>query len=46
MDDKQQIEALYKQMYQAMIAKDTSTNQVYADKFDSAILLRWVNRGN
>ena len=25
MDDKQQIEALYKQMYRAMIAKDTAT---------------------
>ena len=25
MDDKQAIEALYKQMYRAMIAKDTAT---------------------
>ena len=34
MDDKQQIEALYKQMYRAMIAKDTATlNLVHADEF-------------
>ena len=34
MDDKQQIEALYKHMYRAMIAKDTATlNQVHADEF-------------
>ena len=34
MDDKQQIEALYKQMYWAMIAKDTATlNLVHADEF-------------
>ncbi len=34
MDDKQQIEALYKKMYRAMIAKDTATlNYVHADEF-------------
>ena len=34
MDDKQAIEALYKQMYRAMIAKDTAAlNQVHADEF-------------
>ena len=34
MDDKSQIEALYKQMYQAMVEKDTVTlNQVHADEF-------------
>ena len=34
MDDKQAIEALYKQMYRAMIAKDTVTlNLVHADEF-------------
>lgn len=34
MDDKQQIEALYKQMYRAMMEKDTVTlNQVHADEF-------------
>ena len=34
MDDKQAIEALYKQMYRAMIAKDTATlNLVHADEF-------------
>ena len=34
MDDKSQIEALYKQMYRAMIAKDTATlNLVHADEF-------------
>lgn len=34
MDDKQQIEALYREMYQAMIAKDTATlNRVHADNF-------------
>ena len=32
MDDKQQIEALYREMYQAMIAKDTLTlNRIHAD---------------
>ena len=34
MDDKQQIEALYREMYQAMIAKDTLTlNRIHADEF-------------
>ena len=34
MDDKQQIEALYREMYQAMIAKDTATlNRIHADEF-------------
>ena len=34
MDDKQAIEALYKQMYRAMIAKDTAMlNQVHAAEF-------------
>ena len=34
MDDKQAIEALYKQMYRATIAKDTATlNLVHADEF-------------
>ena len=34
MDDKQAIEALYKQMYRAMIAKDTATlNRIHADEF-------------
>lgn len=34
MDDKQAIEALYKQMYRAMIDKDTATlNMVHADEF-------------
>ncbi|MBQ9435873.1 MAG: hypothetical protein IJU33_07075 [Bacteroidales bacterium] len=36
MDDKQAIEALYKQMYRAMIAKDTATlNLVHDDEFGS-----------
>lgn len=35
MDDKQQIEALYLEMYQAMIAKDTATlNRIHADDFE------------
>ena len=34
MDDRQQIERLYKQMYRAMMEKDTVTlNQVHADEF-------------
>ena len=34
MTDKQQIEALYKEMYQAMVTKDTATlNRVHADVF-------------
>ena len=34
MDEKQQIEALYKQMYRAMVEKDTVTlNHVHADEF-------------
>ena len=34
MSDKQQIEALYREMYQAMISKDTTTlNRVHADEF-------------
>ena len=34
MDDKQQIETLYRQMYQAMMAKDTVTlNAIHADEF-------------
>lgn len=34
MDDKQQIRALYEQMYCAMIAKDTATlNALHADEF-------------
>ena len=34
MDDKQQIEALYREMYEAMVRKDTATlNRVYADDF-------------
>ena len=34
MDDKSQIEALYREMYKAMIAKDTATlNRVHADDF-------------
>ena len=34
MDDKQQIEALYKQMYQAMVEKDTvMLDEVHADEF-------------
>ena len=34
MDDKQQIEALYREMYRAMIAKDTATlNHIHADEF-------------
>lgn len=34
MDDKQQIEALYREMYQAMVEKDTlKLNQVLADSF-------------
>lgn len=34
MTDKEQIEALYKQMYQAMIAKDTMTlSRIHADEF-------------
>ena len=33
-EDKSQIEALYREMYQAMIAKDTATlNRVHADNF-------------
>ena len=33
-NDKSQIEALYKQMYRAMVEKDTVTlNQVHADEF-------------
>ena len=34
MDDKSQIEALYREMYEAMVAKDTATlNRVHADDF-------------
>ena len=34
MDDKQQIEALYREMYQAMVDKDTlKLNQIHSDKF-------------
>lgn len=34
MDDKQLIEALYREMYQAMVSKDTATlNRVHADDF-------------
>ena len=34
MDDKQKIEALYREMYEAMVAKDTATlNRVHADDF-------------
>lgn len=34
MDDKQTIEALYREMYEAMVAKDTATlNRVHADDF-------------
>ena len=34
MDDKQLIEALYREMYQAMVSKDTVTlNRVHADDF-------------
>ena len=34
MDDKQQIEALYQQMYHAMVEKDTVTlDEVHADEF-------------
>ena len=34
MDDKQQIEALYQQMYRAMVEKDTPTlDEVHADEF-------------
>ena len=34
MDEKQQIEALYKQMYQAMVEKDTVTlDELHADEF-------------
>lgn len=34
MDDKQQIETLYKQMYHAMVEKDTVTlDEVHADEF-------------
>ena len=34
MDDKQQIEALYREMYQAMVMKDTATlNRIHADEF-------------
>lgn len=34
MDDKQQIEALYREMYEAMARKDTATlNRVHADDF-------------
>jgi len=34
MDDKQQIEALYREMYQAMVDKDTlKLNQIHADNF-------------
>ena len=33
-DDRQQIEALYSEMYQAMVAKDTAVlNRVHADDF-------------
>ena len=34
MDDKQQIETLYREMYEAMVRKDTTTlNRVHADDF-------------
>ena len=34
MDDKIQIEALYREMYKAMVEKDTATlNRVHADNF-------------
>ena len=34
MDERQQIEALYREMYQAMIAKDTVTlSRIHADEF-------------
>jgi len=34
MDDKQQIEALYREMYKAMVEKDTATlNRVHTDNF-------------
>jgi len=34
MDDKQQIEALYREMYQAMVDKDTlKLNQIHSDNF-------------
>ena len=34
MDDKSQIKALYREMYEAMIAKDTATlNRIHADDF-------------
>ena len=34
MDGKQQIEALYKQMYRAMVEKDSATlNSIHADEF-------------
>ena len=34
MSDKDQIEALYREMYEAMIAKDTTTlNRIHADDF-------------
>ena len=34
MDDKSQIEALYREMYKAMVEKDTATlNRVHADNF-------------
>ena len=34
MDDKQQIEQVYRQMYEAMVAKDTATlNRLHADDF-------------
>jgi len=34
MDDKEQIEALYREMYEAMVRKDTTTlNHVHADNF-------------
>lgn len=34
MSDKAQIEALYREMYEAMIAKDTATlNRIHADEF-------------
>lgn len=36
MDDKQQIEALYREMYKAMVEKDTATlNHVHADNLHS-----------
>jgi len=34
MNDKEQIEALYREMYEAMVKKDTATlNRVHADEF-------------